>query len=216
MKKKAAKAKIDYSKGKVIGYVRVSTGGQELENQEITIARYCRSEGLNLSDIMGVTISSRKDTKQRRIDELLESLNPGDTLIVSELSRLARSVGQIAFMVDKLIQNQVRLIAIKEKIDLNGKQDIQSKVMITMFSLFAELERDLISERTKEGLARAREKGKLLGRPKGTLGKSKLDGKEQEIKRLLGLGVTKANIAKIVGCSWSALNSFIKSRNLDS
>ena len=104
MKKKAAKAKIDYSKGKVIGYVRVSTGKQDLENQEITISRYCRSEDLNLSDIMGVTISSRKDTKQRRIDELLESLNPGDTLIVSELSRLARSVGQIAFMVDKLIQ----------------------------------------------------------------------------------------------------------------
>ena len=91
---------------------------------------------------------------------------------------------------------------------------MQSKVMITMFSLFAELERDLISERTKEGLARAREKGKLLGRPKGTLGKSKLDGKEQEIKRLLGLGVTKANIAKICGCSWSALDSFIKHENL--
>jgi DNA invertase Pin-like site-specific DNA recombinase len=81
-------------------------------------------------------------------------------------------------------------------------------------ALFAELERDLISERTKEGLARVREEGKLLGRPKGSLGKSKLDGKEQEIEKLIKLGVTKANIAKIVGCSWTALDSFIKTREL--
>jgi DNA invertase Pin-like site-specific DNA recombinase len=80
--------------------------------------------------------------------------------------------------------------------------------------LFAELERNLSSERTKEGLARAKERGILLGRPKGSLGKSKLDGKEQEIEKLLKLGVTKANIAKIVGCSWSALNSFIKTRRI--
>jgi DNA invertase Pin-like site-specific DNA recombinase len=159
-------------------------------------------------------MSSRKDTRQRRIDELMDVLGPGDTLVVSELSRLARSVGQIAVMVNTLLQNKVRLIAIKEKIDLNGKQDMQSKVMITMFSLFAELERDLISERTKEGLARARKQGKLLGRPKGSLGKSKLDGKEKEIKDLMDKGVTKANIAKIVGCSWSALDSFIKTRKL--
>jgi DNA invertase Pin-like site-specific DNA recombinase len=202
------------AQNKIIGYLRVSTVGQDLDTQELAIRRYCECLGLTPSSMLKVTMSSKKDIKQRRIDELLDTLNAGDTLVVSELSRLARSVGQIAVMVNTLITNKVRLISIKERIDLNGKHDMQSKVMITMFSLFAELERDLISERTKEGLARAKEQGALLGRPKGSLGKSKLDGKEQEIGRLLNLGVTKANIAKIVGCSWTALDSFIKTRGL--
>ena len=86
---------------------------------------------------------------------------------------------------------------------------------MTMFSLFSEIERDLISERTKEGLKRARAEGKLLGRPKGTLGKSKLDGKEKEIKKYLSLGVNKTNIARIFGVGWTTLNHFMKTRELD-
>lgn len=161
-----------------------------------------------------VEMSSRKTTKQRRIDELMERLKKGDTLIVSELSRLARSVGQIAIIVDALIKNGVRTICLKENIDLNGSKDMQSKVMITMFSLFSEIERDLISERTKEGLRRARAEGKLLGRPKGIPGKSKLDGKEAEIKDLLSKGVTKANIARICGVGATTMSHFIRSRKL--
>ena len=95
-------------------------------------------------------------------------------LLVNELSRLGRSVGQIIQIVDALIKKNIRFIAVKESIRLNGKQDIQTKSMITMFALFAEIEMDLISERTRQGLIAAKEKGKLLGRPKGT-GKSKLD-----------------------------------------
>ena len=159
-------------------------------------------------------MTSRRTTKQRRIDELLENLSKGDTLIVSELSRLARSVGQIAILVDTLRDNGVRLICIKEGIELNGKRDIATKTMITMFSLFAEIERDLISERTKEGLKRAKAQGKLLGRPKGSLGKSKLDGKEAEIQGLLDKGVTKANIARILGVSWPTLQNFIQTRKV--
>ena len=101
-----------------------------------------------------------------------------------------------------------------ENIDLNGSKDMASKVMITMFSLFVEIERDLISERTKEGLKRARAQGKLLGRPKGIPGKSKLDGKEQEIKDLLSKGVTKVNIARICGVGATTMSHFIKSRKL--
>jgi len=97
---------------------------------------------------------------------------------------------------------------------LNGRQDMQTKVMITMFSLFSEIERDLISERTKEGLRRARAEGKLLGRPKGTIGKSKLDGKEEEIKKFLKGGINKTNIARYPGVSWSTLENFIKTRKL--
>ena len=134
--------------------------------------------------------------------------------MVSELSRLGRSVGQIIQIIDHLITNQIRFVAIKENIDLSGRQDIQTKVMVTMFGLFAEIERDLISERTKEGIAAARAKGKIIGRPKGTLGRSKLDGKDVEIRLLLEKEVGIASIAKIVGVSRTALRHFIRTRKL--
>jgi DNA invertase Pin-like site-specific DNA recombinase len=92
---------------------------------------------------------------------------------------------KIIQLVDRLIRQRVQLVAIKENIELNSNQDIQTKVMITMFGLFAEIERDLISERTKEGLTAARAKGCLPGRPKGVLGTSKLTGREGEIQSLL-------------------------------
>ena len=91
---------------------------------------------------------------------------------------------------------------------------MQTKVMVALFGLFAEVERELISQRTKEGLAAARAKGRLLGRPKGALGKSKLDGKEEEIRMLLEKTVSKASIAKIVGVSRTALHHFIRTRKL--
>jgi DNA invertase Pin-like site-specific DNA recombinase len=99
-------------------------------------------------------------------------------------------------------------------IRFEGKQDMQTKVMIALFGLFAEVERNLISQRTKEGLAAARAKGRLLGRPKGALGKSKLDGKEEEIRVLLEKSVSKASIAKIVGVSRTAVHHFIRTREL--
>ena len=95
-----------------------------------------------------------------------------------------------------------------------GKQDLRTKVMIALFGLFAEVERDLISERTKEGLAAAKAKGKRLGRPKGALGTSRLDGKEQDIRALLGKDVSKASIAKILDVSRSALYHFIQTRKI--
>ena len=99
-------------------------------------------------------------------------------------------------------------------IQLNGTQDIQTKVLVTMLSLFAEIERDLIAERTKEGLAAARAKGRLPGRPKGVLGTSKLTGREAEIQTFLTKTVSKAAIAKILGVSRSTLHHFIQSRRL--
>ena len=101
-----------------------------------------------------------------------------------------------------------------QQIEFDGKQDLRTKVMIALFGLFAEVERDLISERTKEGLAAAKAKGKLLGRPKGALGKSKLDGKEQDIRALLDKDVSKSSIAKILNVSRSALYHFIETRKI--
>ena len=138
----------------------------------------------------------------------------GDRLLVSELSRLGRSLGQVIQLVDTLIQRKIRFTAIKEGIELDGEQDIQTKVMVALFGLFAEVERDLISERTKEGLASARAQGKMIGRPKGLPGKSKLDGKENDLRELMSKGVSLSSIAKLMGVSRNALHNFIKTRKI--
>ena len=101
------------------------------------------------------------------------ALDPGDRLVIGELSRLGRSLGQIVAMLDALAREGIAFIAIKEQIRIEGKQDIQTKVMTTLFALFAEVERDLISEQTREGPAKARSSGKKFGRPKGSLGVSR-------------------------------------------
>lgn len=199
---------------KTIAYLRISTAGQELENQRLAILDYAQHNHFQIDHFIEVRASSRKSLKKRGLDSLFAGMQAGDLLLVSELSRLGRSVGQIIQLVDELIKNKIKFIAIKESIYLDGKQDIQSKVMVTMFGLFAEIERELISKRTCEGLAAARAKGKVLGRPKGSHGPSKLDGKEDEIKMLLSKKVSKASIAKILDVSRSTLLYFISSRKL--
>lgn len=198
-----------------VGYLRVSTDKQSVNNQRLAIHEYCnRHKDMGVDDWLEVSASTRRTSTERKLDELLNRVQEGDTVLVAELSRLGRSVGQIAILVDAMIHKGVRLICIKERIELNGKPDIQTKTMLTMFSLFAEIERDLISERTKEGLMKARAEGKLLGRPKGKKGYSKLDGKEQEIKDFIRKGVSVASIAKIFNVGWSTMKHFIKSRRL--
>jgi DNA invertase Pin-like site-specific DNA recombinase len=197
-----------------VAYIRVSTGRQDTNNQRLAILDYAQQKGIAVDEFIEVQASSRKDEGKRRLGEITEARSAGDLIIVSELSRLGRSLGQVIQIVDALVKKRIRLIAIKEGISLNGHQDIQTKVMIALFGLFAEVERDLISERTKEGLTAARAKGKLLGRPKGSLGTSKLDGREEEIRILLRKEVSKASIAKIFGVSRTALYSFIESRGL--
>jgi len=199
---------------KNIAYIRVSKNSQDTNNQKLAMHDYTHKHGIKIDKFFEYIVSSTKSSKDRGIDKLLEELKPNDKLIVSELSRLGRSVGQVIRFVDDLIKNKISFLAIKENIVLNGKQDIQSKVMITMFGLFAEIERDLISLRTKEALAAAKAKGKQLGRPKGSY-KSKLDGKESEIRHYLKLGVSKASTARIMGISKTAFYSFLKSRKFN-
>jgi DNA invertase Pin-like site-specific DNA recombinase len=197
-----------------VAYLRISTGGQSLDSQRLAILDYAHRHGLLVQTFVEAHASARHPGAKQGAATLLEQLHPGDLLLVSELSRLGRSVGQIIQLVDRLLKQQVRLVAIKEHIHLNGAQDLQTKVMITLFGLFAEIERDLIAERTKEGLAAARAKGRLPGRLKGVLGTSKLTGHEAEIQHLLAKTVSKASIAKILGVSRSTLHAFIQSRRL--
>lgn len=201
---------------KVWAYLRVSTDKQDLDSQRLAILDWTNNHNLKVDHWLELEVSSRKSQKERKIDKLLSNLNEGDYLIVSELSRLGRSTGEVINLVNELVANKINLVVVKQGLELkagNG-QDIATKVMVTIFSLLAELERDLISERTKMGLARAKAQGKKLGRPKGSIGKSKLEGKEDLIKDLLTKGVTKANIAKICGCSWVTLDNFIKTRKI--
>src|SRR5512135_1274044 len=200
---------------KTIAYLRVSTGSQDLANQKLAVLDYARQKRFAIDRFVEAQASSREGRDQRRIEELLGTLAAGDRLVVRELSRLGRRLGQVIQIVDELVKRKVRFTAIKESIRFEGKQDLQTKVMIALFGLFAEVERDLISERTKEGLASARAQGRLLGRPKGVLGQSKLDGKEGEIRMLLEKEVSKASVAKIVGVSRTALRHFIRTRKLD-
>ena len=199
---------------RTVAYIRISTGSQDLDSQRLTILDYAHRQGLRVDTFVEARGSSRRASVKRGLHTVLEQVHPGDLILVSELSRLGRSVGQIIQLVDRLIKQRVRLVAIKEHIQLNGTQDLQTKVMITMFGLFAEIERDLIAERTKEGLAAARAKGRLPGRPKGVLGTSKLTGREAEIQGLLAKTVSKASIAKILDVSRSTLHHFIESRRL--
>ena len=199
---------------KTLAYLRVSKDTQDVKNQKLAILEFAQREKIQVNHFIELSVSSRKSTKERKIDQLLEQLSYGDTLIVSELSRMGRSVGEIITTMDTLVKKNIRFFAVKEGICLNGEQSLQTKVMITMFSLFAEIERELISMRTKEALAKAKAEGKKLGRPKGALGKSKLDGKKEEIRKLLELKVSKASIAKITGVDRSTLYNFIKSRKL--
>jgi DNA invertase Pin-like site-specific DNA recombinase len=198
---------------KTIAYIRVSTDDQDYRNQKFEILNYCDREDWKVDTWLELEMSSRQSSNERRIDELIDKLNPGDRLIVSELSRLGRSTGEVILLIKNITSIPVEFIAVKQGLRLSrqNSQDITSKVIVTIFSLLAELERDLVSERTKIALARAKASGKKLGRPKRP-GKSKLDERKKEIQDLLSKGVTKANIAKILGVSWSALDNFIKKK----
>jgi DNA invertase Pin-like site-specific DNA recombinase len=197
-----------------IAYLRVSKDSQDVKNQRLAILEFARQEHRDIGEFMEPHVSSQRSPRERQLDVLLARLEPGDTLMVSELSRMGRSVGEIIITVDTLVKKRIRLIAIKEGIRLERQQNLQTKVMVTLFGLFAEIERELISMRTKEALAAARAAGKRLGRPKGHLGRSKLNGKEDDIRKLLDLRVSKASIAKITGVDRSTLYHCMRSRHL--
>jgi DNA invertase Pin-like site-specific DNA recombinase len=159
--------------GKTYAYLRTSTDKQDLNNQKLEILAYARRHELKVDEFVEIAMSSGKTPKQRRIEELLTKLVTADIVIVSELSRLGRSTAEVIALINELIHRQIRVIVIKQGLDIQKNHDLQSKVMVTLFSLFSELERDLISLRTKEALAAKRSQGIRLGKPKGTLQASK-------------------------------------------
>jgi DNA invertase Pin-like site-specific DNA recombinase len=201
--------------GKTIAYLRASTDRQDLNNQKLEILEYARQKNLHVDEFVAITISSRKTSKQRRIDELLHTLSDLDTLIVTELSRLGRSTSEVISLVNELVQRQIRVIVLKQNLDLRQNHDMTAKVMITLFSLFSELERDLVSLRTKEALAAKKSQGIRLGKPPGTLQASKFDKDRPRIEELLLLGLSARKIAKVLGYSnHIGLNTYMRKRKL--
>ena len=199
---------------KIFAYLRISTDQQDLNNQKLEILDFARRQEIRVDDFIEISISSRKTTKQRRIDELLHKLDDSDTLIVTELSRLGRSTSEIIALVNQLLHRNIQLIVIKQNLDLT-QHDMSSKIIVTLFALLAELERDLVSLRTKEALAAKKAQGIKLGKPKGTIQASKFDKDRERIEELLRLGLSVRKIAKHLGYnSHIGLNTYINKRNI--
>jgi len=200
--------------GKIVAYLRASTDKQDLSHQKLEIYEFARKQNFHIETFLEITISSRKTAQQRRIDEMLTVLEADDTLIVTELSRLGRSTSEVIALINTMVQRSIRVICIKQGLDLS-QHDMQSKIVVTLFSLFGELERDLLSVRTKEALAAKKQQGIILGKPKGTIQKSKFDGDRDRICELLRLGLSVRKIANLLGYhNHLALNTYIHKRNL--
>ncbi|MBT8125045.1 MAG: recombinase family protein [Gammaproteobacteria bacterium] len=133
---------------KTTAYLRVSTNAQDLNNQKLAILDLAHKEGFQIDEFIEMTISSRRSEQHKQLSTAIDELTKGDLLVVSELSRLGRSLGQVITIIDSLVKREIRFIAIKESIRFEGKHTLQSKVMTALFALFSEVERDLISERT--------------------------------------------------------------------
>ena len=202
---------------RTLAYLRTSTDKQDINHQKVEILEYARRERVHIDDFIAISISSKRERRARRIDELLQKLNDGDTLIVTELSRLGRSTGEVIDLIDELVQGGVQVIVLKQNLILDKDQDdIQSLTMITLLSLFAQMERMMISKRTKEALAARKAQGVILGKPKGTIQESIYDKDRERIAELLRLGVSARRIsAKHLGYGTpSSLSYYIKTRGL--
>lgn len=176
----------------VYGYLRVSKMDQHLESQKSLIARYVVDHKMVIDEWIQVEISSRKSVEKRRITELLDKVETGDMVIVSEISRVGRSIKEVLQIIEELIQvKKCRLVLVKQGLDLDptNKNDMTNKILLTIFTMMAELERDFISERTKEGLRARKERGIILGKPKGIIQKSMYDKDKDKIENLYQLGV---------------------------
>jgi DNA invertase Pin-like site-specific DNA recombinase len=200
-----------------IAYIRTSTNAQDIKNQRHEILEYGNREEIHVDTFIEVTVSSRQGSRQRRIEELQESLTPGDTLLVTELSRLGRSTGEVILLINQLVAYGVMIIIIKQNLRLGeGLQDITSKVMVTLLALFAEIERDFISLRTKEALAAKKAQGVPLGKPKGTIQASMYDKDRPRIEELLSLGVPQKRIIEhhLKYGTTKSLSYYIRTRGL--
>ena len=181
----------------VIGYTRVSTDKQDLEKQKHLLLEYAQAHQLMIDEFIDTEVSSTQGTKERRVDELLGKLKRGDSLLVAELSRLGRNMLQTLNIINELSERDINLIFVRQpELSTTGPH---TKLLLAIYSYFAEAEREYISIRTKQGLAAAKAKGKILGRPKGSKNKERiLDPYRDQILDYLKMGLNLAAVRKII------------------
>lgn len=199
----------------VYAYLRVSTEEQDYENQRYGIVRYCEYRGVTINkEFVDDGISGTINFKKRNLGKLIKILSEDDLVIVSELSRLSRSMIDMYALAKIFADKKVKVYCIKENLEI-GNTALGLMIM-TVFAFSAQIERERISERTKEALAKRKADGMKLGRPKGSKNSFyKLKGKERLVKRLLNNNIPKSQIAKKCGVSFSTLKKYlIKNCNL--
>lgn len=195
----------------IYGYIRVSSDKQTVENQRFEINNFCLKENLHIDGWIEETISGTRAYNKRQLGVLLKKVQKDDLIICAELSRLGRSLFMIMEILSLCMKKECKVWTVKDNYRLGD--DIQSKVLAFAFGLSAEIERNLISQRTKEALARKKAEGVVLGRPKGrktSPQKHKLHGKEVLIDELIKQDVSKRQIAKICKVDRNTLARFLK------
>lgn len=196
----------------IYGYIRVSTDKQTVENQRYEINNFCERQEILVNKWIEETISGAKNVDDRKLGKLLKKMKKGDILICSELSRLGRNLLMIMGVLNECMNRDIQVWTIKDNYRLGS--DINSKVLAFAFGLSAEIERNLISQRTKEALARKRAEGVILGRPVGSKSsKTKLTGQEKKIQELLDKKVSYSAIGRILGVHRLTVSSFVKREN---
>lgn len=198
----------------IYGYIRVSTDHQTVENQRFEIMKFCRKENLTVNGWIEETISGTKDYGKRRLGSLLQRVVEGDTIICSELSRLGRNLFMIMEILNVCLTKGCKVWTIKDGYRLGD--DIQSKVLAFAFGLSAEIERNLISQRTKEALARRKAEGMTLGRPRGERCRlsPKCEAHHGWIVKKLADGMPKTIIARHIGVSKATLYRYLVYKGL--
>jgi len=182
-----------------IGYIRVSTERQSMENQKHKLLEYAQQNKIIIDEFIELEISSKKDQKERLLDEVFEKLKSGDIFMCTELSRLGRNMLEILNLIEKFNNSGIKIIFTNQPELSTNKNEALSSLLLAIYGYFAQTEREIISQRTKQGLAAARASGKKLGRPKGAKNKNRvLDPFKDEIKQYLEIGLTQTNILKII------------------
>jgi DNA invertase Pin-like site-specific DNA recombinase len=197
----------------IYAYIRVSTDTQTVTNQKYEILQFIDEKKIHIDRWIEESISGTKKISERKLGPLLEKMVKNDLLIVTELSRLGRNLMEVMSILHHCMEHQIKVFTTKERYELGN--NINSKVLAFAFSLSAEIERNMISQRTKEALARRKSEGIQLGRPKGSLSKlTKLTGKEDSIVELLDKNISIAAIARIFGVHRLTAEAFVKTRKL--
>lgn len=195
-------------------YVRVSTDRQTIENQRFEIDRFCTDQKVTIDVWYQETISGTRKKQEGEFGVMLRKLRKGDTIIVSELSRLGRNLMEIMSILHDCMEMDVCVRTVKERYELGD--NINSKLLAFAFGLSAELERQLISQRTKEALARKKAEGVVLGRPKGRLStKKKLTDREDEIRLYLAKRLSYSAMARLLGVHRITIANYIKEQALE-